>query len=125
MNPEPRKIPSEKDNSKKKTLHELLKQGGSQNINIDFSMLSKKGTLSGLIKKAKQYQTLSNPPNNIINNEEKLEDENKISNSNKKSNNYELLNNYSKRIEKNNLNFKNETTEKENNKQNKDEDFEG
>ena len=120
MNSEPRKIPSEKDNSKKKTLHELLKQGGSQNINIDFSMLSKKGTLSGLIKKAKQYQTLSNPPTNVTNNEEQLEDENKISNSNKKSNNYELLNNYSKRIEKNNLNFKNETTEKENNKQNKD-----
>ena len=73
---EPRKIPPEKENSKKKTLHELLKQGGGQNINIDFSMLSKKGTLSGLIKKAKQYQILSNTVSSN-NNEQKIEDEKK------------------------------------------------
>ena len=117
---EPRKNIPEKDNSKKKTLHELLKQGGGQNINIDFSMLSKKGTLSGLIKKAKQYQTLTNPTQNIINNDQKLEDEKKISTSNKKATNYELLNNYSKRLEQKNLNFKNETMEKDSYKQNKD-----
>ena len=42
---------------KSKTLHELLKQGGGQNLVIDFSMLSKKGKLNGLIgKKISKYE---------------------------------------------------------------------
>ena len=55
------KIKDQKPLIKSKTLHELLKQGGGQNLVIDFSMLSKKGKLNGLIEKAKKYQNLNSP----------------------------------------------------------------
>ncbi len=44
---------------KSKTLHELLKQGGGQNLTIDFSMLSKRGKYNNLIERAKKYQNNS------------------------------------------------------------------
>ena len=43
--------------SKSSNLLELLKAKKGQNINIDISMLSNKGSLTNLIEKAKKYQT--------------------------------------------------------------------
>ena len=50
--------------SKSSNLLELLKAKKGQNINIDISMLSNKGTLTNLIEKAKKYQV---PPNTLLN----------------------------------------------------------
>ena len=51
--------------SKSTNLLELLKAKKGQNINIDISMLSNKGSLTNLIEKAKKYQV---PFNSITNN---------------------------------------------------------
>ena len=93
------KLKEQKPLIKSKTLHELLKQGGGQNLVIDFSMLSKKGKLNGLIEKAKKYQNLNGPK--II--EEKMNDKRKeIENENihkksKISKNFEILSKFSQR----------------------------
>ena len=50
--------------SKSSNLLELLKAKKGQNINIDISMLSNKGSLTNLIEKAKKYQI---PPNALLN----------------------------------------------------------
>ena len=50
--------------SKSSNLLELLKAKKGQNINIDISMLSNKGSLTNLIEKAKKYQV---PPNALLN----------------------------------------------------------
>ena len=42
--------------NKSSNLLELLKARKGQNINIDISMLSNKGSLTNLIEKAKKYQ---------------------------------------------------------------------
>jgi len=61
--------------SKSSNLLELLKAKKGQNINIDISMLSNKGSLTNLIEKAKKYQV---PPNTLLNknlvNDSKKED---------------------------------------------------
>ena len=83
---------------KSKTLHELLKQGGGQNLVIDFSMLSKKGTLNGLIEKAKKYQNVNNKK--IIEepyDKKKENDEKNYKNSKK----FEILTKFSQRKSKN------------------------
>ena len=49
--------------SKSSNLLELLKAKKGQNINIDISMLSNKGSLTNLIEKAKKYQT---PKNSLL-----------------------------------------------------------
>ena len=98
------KIKDEKSLIKSKTLHELLKQGGGQNLVIDFSMLSKKGKLNGLIEKAKKYQNLNSP--------KKIEDqksdrkkepvnEEKIYKKAKISKNFEILTKFGKKKNKN------------------------
>ena len=74
-------IQDQKSLMKSKTLHELLKQGGGQNLVIDFSMLSKRGKLNGLIEKAKKYQDISNQK--II---EESDNDKKIENEGKKTN---------------------------------------
>jgi serine/threonine protein phosphatase PrpC len=83
---------------KSKTLHELLKQGGGQNLIIDFSMLSKKGTLNGLIEKAKKYQNTNNQK--IIEEpyDKKKENEEKNYKNSKK---FEILTKFSQRRSKN------------------------
>ena len=83
---------------KSKTLHELLKQGGGQNLVIDFSMLSKKGTLNGLIEKAKKYQNVNNKK--IIEEpyDKKKEKEEKNYKNSKK---FEILTKFSQRKSKN------------------------
>ena len=83
---------------KSKTLHELLKQGGGQNLVIDFSMLSKKGTLNGLIEKAKKYQNVNNKK--IIEEpyDKKKENEEKNYKNSKK---FEILTKFSQRKSKN------------------------
>ena len=97
------KIKEQKPFIKSKTLHELLKQGGGQNLVIDFSMLSKKGKFNGLIERAKKYQNLNNPK--II--EEKMNDKKKeIENEDKYkkskiSKNFEILSKFSQRRSKN------------------------
>ena len=105
------KIKDQKPLIKSKTLHELLKQGGGQNLVIDFSMLSKKGKLNGLIEKAKKYQNLNSP--RII--EEQASDKKKEKEkeneekSNKKVNiskNFEILTKFSKRKNRNDVDNK-------------------
>ena len=49
--------------SKSSNLVELLKAKKGQNINIDISMLSNKGSLTNLIEKAKKYQV---PPSSLL-----------------------------------------------------------
>ena len=49
--------------SKSSNLLELLKAKKGQNINIDISMLSNKGSLTNLIEKAKKYQV---PPSSLL-----------------------------------------------------------
>jgi serine/threonine protein phosphatase PrpC len=82
---------------KSKTLHELLKQGGGQNITIDFSMLSKNGKYNNLIERAKKYQNNNKQAINEEPNDNKKEenDEKNIKNS-KISKNFELLSKISK-----------------------------
>ena len=97
------KIKEQKPFIKSKTLHELLKQGGGQNLVIDFSMLSKKGKFNGLIERAKKYQNLNNPK--II--EEKMNDKKKEKENEDKykktkiSKNFEILSKFSQRRSKN------------------------
>ena len=67
--------------SKSTNLLELLKAKKGQNINIDISMLSNKGSLTNLIEKAKKYQV---PFNSITNN--KSLNINNISKDNNKQN---------------------------------------
>lgn len=64
--------------NKSSNLLELLKARKGQNINIDISMLSNKGSLTNLIEKAKKYQVYPKTKN-IQNkaNEKKIEDVNK------------------------------------------------
>ena len=79
---------------KSKTLHELLKQGGGQNLVIDFSMLTKRGNLNGLIERAKKYQNLNNPKiieESTNENNKKKEYEKKNLKSSKISKNFEIL----------------------------------
>ena len=92
--------------TKSKTLHELLKQGGGQNLVIDFSMLSKRGNMNGLIEKAKKYQNLYNPKlaEESNDNDKKKEYENKNPNKSQISKNFEILNKFSQRMIKNNTN---------------------
>ena len=97
------KLKDQKTFVKSKTLHELLKQGGGQNLVIDFSMLSKNGKLNGLIEKAKKYQNLNTPK--II--EEKINDKKKEAQNEDKykktkiSKNFEILSKFSQRKSKN------------------------
>ena len=98
------KIQDQKKLIKSKTLHELLKQGGGQNLVIDFSMLSKKGKLNGLIEKAKKYQNLNSPKiNEAPTNIRKKEEEKDFKNPNKPkiSKNFEILTKFNKRNNKN------------------------
>jgi serine/threonine protein phosphatase PrpC len=100
---------SEKDKkslTKSKTLHQLLKEGGGQNLVIDFSMLSKRGNLNGLIEKAKKYQNLNKPKLTEEANDNDKKKEYKDENPNKSqiSKNYEILNKFSQRMNKNNIN---------------------
>ena len=83
---------------KSKTLHELLKQGGGQNLVIDFSMLSKKGTLNGLIEKAKKYQNVNNKKIIEESYDKKKEKEEKNYKNSKK---FEILTKFSQRKSKN------------------------
>ena len=102
------KVPNKdiKSLTKSKTLHELLKQGGGQNLVIDFSMLSKRGNMNGLIEKAKKYQNLYNPKlaKESNDNDKKKEYENKNPNKSQISKNFEILNKFSQRMIKNNTN---------------------
>ena len=99
------KIQDQKALIKSKTLHELLKQGGGQNLVIDFTMLSKKGKLNGLIEKAKKYQNLNSPK--II--EEQISERKKDNEKEEKvykkakisTKNFEILTKFSKRINQN------------------------
>ena len=69
--------------SKSSNLLELLKAKNGQNINIDLSMLSNKGSLTNLIEKAKKYQI----PFNSISNKKPLNSLSKQKiNQNKKQN---------------------------------------
>ena len=111
------KIKDPKPLIKSKTLHELLKQGGGQNLVIDFSMLSKKGKLNGLIEKAKKYQNLNSP--RIIEEqtsdkkkEKEKENEEKSNKKAKISKNFEILTKFSKRKNRNDIDNK-EKEEKE------------
>ena len=118
-------IQDQKSLMKSKTLHELLKQGGGQNLVIDFSMLSKRGKLNGLIEKAKKYQDISNQK--IIeepDNDKKIENEGKKTNKSKISKNFEILSKFSQRMKKNydidNNNLKNNESNNTNEEINKD-----
>ena len=92
--------------TKSKTLHELLRQGGGQNLVIDFSMLSKRGNLNGLIEKAKNYQNLNKPKieEESNDNDKKKEFEDKNLNKSKISKNFKILNKFSQRMSKNSTN---------------------
>ena len=107
---------------KSKTLHELLKQGGGQNLVIDFSMLSKKGKLNGLIEKAKKYQNINSPKiieEGISDRKRENENEEKSNKKSKISKNFEILTKFSKRKNKNIVND-NKEKDDNNNKIKKD-----
>ena len=107
---------------KSKTLHELLKQGGGQNLVIDFSMLSKKGKLNGLIEKAKKYQNMNSPKiieEGISDRKRENENEEKSNKKSKISKNFEILTKFSKRKNKNIVND-NKEKDDDNNKIKKD-----
>ena len=117
MSDKEKKIQDQKSLIKSKTLHELLKQGGGQNLVIDFSMLSKKGKLNGLIEKAKQYKNINNPK--II--EEQINDKKKDNNNDAKnykqskiSKNFEILTKFSKRRSSKNVEIDDKIKDKEN-----------
>lgn len=98
--PSSKEIKDQKSLFKSKTLHELLKQGGGQNLVIDFSMLSKKGNLNGLIERAKKYQNLNNPKiieESTNENNKKKEYEEKNLKSSKISKNFEILTKFGKK----------------------------
>jgi len=93
-------VKDQKSLIKSKTLHELLKQGGGQNLVIDFSMLSKRGNLNGLIERAKKYQNLNNPKiieESSNENNKKKEYEEKNLKSSKISKNFEILTKFGKK----------------------------
>ena len=107
---------------KSKTLHELLKQGGGQNLVIDFSMLSKKGKLNGLIEKAKKYQNINSPKiieEGISDRKRENENEEKSNKKSKISKNFEILTKFSKRKNKN-IVIDNKEKDDDNNKIKKD-----
>ena len=107
---------------KSKTLHELLKQGGGQNLVIDFSMLSKKGKLNGLIEKAKKYQNMNSPKiieEGISDRKRENENEEKSNKKSKISKNFEILTKFSKRKNKN-IVIDNKEKDDDNNKIKKD-----
>ena len=118
------KMKDEKSLIKSKTLHELLKQGGGQNLVIDFSILSKKGKLNGLIEKAKKYQNLNNPKifeESISDRKKQHENEDKVYKKAKISKNFEILTKFSKRKNKNIVDenkIKNKVENEENNNNN-------
>ena len=103
--------------SKSSNLLELLKAKKGQNINIDLSMLSNKGSLSNLIEKAKKYQIPSNSileinnstnlPKESIDKNKEVKDIQKISNLNKQHNKINILEKFNKINNKKNLNNKN------------------
>ena len=68
-------------------LLELLKAKRGQNLNIDISMLSNKGSLTNLIEKAKKYQKPFKSNLDAIPNEKSNENENKVIKSGNKNNN--------------------------------------
>ena len=111
------KIKDQKPLIKSKTLHELLKQGGGQNLVIDFSMLSKKGKLNSLIEKAKKYQNLNSPriiEEQASDKKKEKENEEKSNKKSKISKNFEILTKFSKRKNKNDMdNKEKEKEEKE------------
>ena len=104
--------------SKSSNLLELLKAKKGQNINIDISMLSNKGSLTNLIEKAKKYQAplntiLENNPSHNLSNEKKNQD--KEQNKLKKSlsikpnlkmyNQIEILEKFNKKKNENNIDY--------------------
>ena len=129
MKPIKEKIPSSRTKNeqnqdqktliKSKTLHELLKQGGGQNLIIDFSMLSKKGTLNGLIEKAKKYQNVNNQKVTEESNIQKIENEDKNYLNTKNSKKFEILTKFSQRKNRN-AEYDNNIKQKENNDMNDD-----
>ena len=125
--------------NKSSNLLELLKARKGQNINIDISMLSNKGSLTNLIEKAKKYQI--HPNSKIFQN--KSQKEINIEQTNKKielndtqkemsikpnkkiSNQIEILEKFSKIMNKNEKisdNKNNENIENKNDKKNKKDD---
>ena len=107
---------SNKIKNNTKSLHELLKQGGGQNLIIDFSLLSKRSTLTSLINKGKNNNL------NLFKNQEEpntnkskgiIYEHKKLSN----SKNFALLNRMTKKLKKNSEdnisdpNFKEEISE--------------
>ena len=101
---------------KSKTLHELLKQGGGQNLVIDFSMLN------GLIEKAKKYQNMNSPKiieEGISDRKRENENEEKSNKKSKISKNFEILTKFSKRKNKN-IVIDNKEKDDDNNKIKKD-----
>ena len=111
-----KKIQDQKSLIKSKTLHELLKQGGGQNLVIDFSMLSKKGKLNGLIEKAKKYNNINSPKiiEEPINDKKKdIENEGKNYKQPKISKNFEILTKFSKRINNKNMDIDNKIKSKD------------
>jgi hypothetical protein len=123
MSDKEKKIIDQKSLIKSKTLHELLKQGGGQNLVIDFSMLSKKGKLNGLIEKAKKYKDSNNPKlsEEPINDKKKdMENEEKIYKKSKISKNFEILTKFSNRINNKNSDIDNKIKNKEINYVNSD-----
>ena len=115
---------------KSSNLLELLKARKGQNINIDISMLSNKGSLTNLIEKAKKYQVYPKAKN--IQNEKKIEDvnkkpekeesvkENPIRQSKKISNQIEILEKFSKIMNKNEMSIQNNNEENPENEKDMD-----
>ena len=95
--------------NKSSNLFELLRAKKGQNINIDLSMLSNKGTLTNLIEKAKRYQV--SPNKKILDKQfsddspkkdiEYHENQNNIKQNKKISNQIEILEKFNKIINKN------------------------
>ena len=94
--------------NKSSNLFELLRAKKGQNINIDLSMLSNKGTLTNLIEKAKKYQISPNkkildkqfstisPKKDLKNHD----NQNNIKQNKKISNQIEILEKFNKRMNK-------------------------
>ena len=100
---------SKKNNilNKSSNLFELLRAKKGQNINIDLSMLSNKGTLTNLIEKAKKYQISPNKKkidkqskNSPKRDIDHLEIQNNIKFNKKLSNQIEILEKFSKKMNK-------------------------
>ena len=79
-------------------LLELLKAKRGQNINIDISMLSNKGSLTNLIEKAKKYQKPFKPNLDKNQNEKMNENENKVIKSGNKNNDGDDDNSFKKNL---------------------------